>query len=50
MLFRSANNIAFDMIMGGECGLFSPDMLECFGLAKVDFFNVVEVIKMFEFQ
>ena len=45
-----ANNIAFDMIMGGECGLFSPDMLECFGLAKVDFFNVVEVIKMFEFQ
>lgn len=45
-----ANNIAFDMIMGGECGLFSPDMLECFGLAKVDFFNVVEVIKMFEFE
>ena len=45
-----ANNIAFDMIMRGECGLFSPDMLECFGLAKVDFFNVVEVIKMFEFE
>lgn len=45
-----ANNIAFDMIMAGECGQFSPDMLECFGLAKVDFFNVVEVIKMFEFE
>lgn len=45
-----ANNIAFDMIMRGECGQFSPDMLECFGLAKVDFFNVVEVIKMFEFE
>lgn len=45
-----ANNIAFDMIMSGECGLFSPDMLECFALAKVDFFNVVEVIKMFEFE
>ena len=45
-----ANNIAFDMIMNGECGQFSPDMLECFGLAKVEFFNVVEVIKMFNFS
>ena len=45
-----ANNIAFDMIMNGECGQFSPDMLECFGLAKVEFFNVVEVIKMFSFS
>lgn len=45
-----ANKDAFDMIMRGECGQFSPDMLECFGLAKVDFFNVVEVIKMFNFE
>lgn len=44
-----ANNIAFDMIMNGECGQFSPDVLECFELAKVDFFNIVEVIKMFDF-
>lgn len=45
-----ANNIAYDMIMNGECGVFSPDVLECFGLAKVDFFNIVEVIKMFDFN
>lgn len=45
-----ANNIAYDMIMKGECGQFSPDVLECFALAKEDFFNVVEVIKMFDFS
>lgn len=45
-----ANNMAFDMIMSGECGQFSPDVLECFGLAKEDFFNIVEVIKMFSFS
>lgn len=45
-----ANNIAYDMIMNGECGQFSPDILECFALAKVDFFNIVEVIKMFNFS
>lgn len=45
-----ANNIAYDMIVNGECGQFSPDVLECFGLAKVDFFNIVEVIKMFDFS
>lgn len=45
-----ANNEAFDMIMNGECGQFSPDVLECFELAKVDFFNIVEVIKMFTFS
>lgn len=44
-----ANNIAYDMIMKGECGQFSPIALECFGLAKEDFFNIVEVIKMFDF-
>ena len=45
-----ANNEAFDMIMNGECGQFSPDIMECFGLAKEDFFNIVEVIKMFSFS
>ncbi len=45
-----ANNEAFDMIMNGECGQFSPDIMECFGLAKEDFFNIVEVIKMFDFS
>lgn len=45
-----ANDIAFDMIMNGECGQFSPDIMECFGLAKEDFFNVVEVIGMFDFS
>lgn len=44
-----ANSIAYDMIMKGECGEFSPVALECFGLAKEDFFNIVEVIKMFDF-
>lgn len=45
-----ANNIAYDMIMNGECGQFAPDILECFALAKVDFFNIVEVIKVFDFS
>lgn len=44
-----ANSMAYEMIMNGECGQFSPDVLECFGLAKEDFFNIVEVIKMFDF-
>lgn len=44
-----ASSTAFDMIMNGECGEFSPDILECFALAKEDFFNIVEVIKMFDF-
>lgn len=44
-----ANNIAYDMIMNGECGLFSPDVLECLALAREDFFNIVEVIKQYDF-
>lgn len=44
-----ANSEAYKMIVGGECGQFSPDVLECFELAKEDFFNIVEVIKMFNF-
>lgn len=39
---------AFEMIMNGECGQFSPDMLECFALAKEDIFNC-EVIKVLKF-
>ncbi len=45
-----ATNIAYDMIINGECGQFSPDVMECFSLAKEDFFNIVEVIKMFDFS
>lgn len=41
---------AYKMIMDGECGTFAPDILECFSLAKEDFFNVIEVIQMFEFD
>ncbi len=44
-----SNAIAYDMILNGECGQFSPDVLKCFELAKEDFFNIVEVIKMFNF-
>lgn len=40
---------AYDMILNGECGQFSPDVIECFELAKEDFFNIVEVINMFNF-
>ncbi len=39
---------AFDMIMNGECGQFSPDMLKCLALAKEDIFNC-EVIKVLKF-
>lgn len=43
------NSVAYDMIIGGECGQFAPDVIECFKLAKEDFFDMVEVIKMFNF-
>lgn len=41
--------VAYQMILDGECGQFSPDVLECFKLAREDFFNIVEVIKMFDY-
>lgn len=44
------NQKAFDMIMKGECGQFSPDILECFKLAKDDFFNIMEVIGTVDFS
>lgn len=45
-----AHEVAFEMIMNGECGQFSPDILECFRLAKEDFFDILEVSKMFNFS
>lgn len=45
-----SNATAYEMILNGECGQFSPDVIECFELAKEDFFNIVEVIKMFNFS
>ena len=44
-----ANDEAFDMIKRGECGQFAPNILKCFELAKEEFFNIMEVIKMFNF-
>ncbi len=44
-----ANSVAYDMIISGECGQFAPDVLECFKLAKEDFFDLVEVIKILNF-
>lgn len=44
-----ANDVAYDMIINGECGEFSPDVLECFELAKEDFYDIVAVSKMFDF-
>ena len=50
-VYKSAysSEAAYDMILNGECGQFSPDVIECFELAREDFFNIVEVIKMFNF-
>lgn len=50
-VYKSAysNSEAYEMILGGECGQFSDDVIECFKLAKEDFFNIVEVINLFNF-
>lgn len=50
-IYKSAYSTdeAYRMILNGECGLFSPKILECFELAKEDFFNIVEVINMFKY-
>ncbi|MCI9337750.1 MAG: response regulator [Lachnospiraceae bacterium] len=45
-----SNDKAFEMIMNGECGQFSPDILECFKLAREDFFNIMEMLGTFEFS
>lgn len=39
---------AYDMILNGECGQFSPDVLKCLAVAKEDVFHC-EVIKMLKF-
>lgn len=44
-----SNSEAYEMILNGECGQFSDDVIECFKLAKEDFFNIVEVINLFNF-
>lgn len=44
------NEKAFEMIMNGECGQFSPDILKCFELAREDFFNINELIGVCEFS
>ena len=36
---------AFDMILRGECGTFSKNVLKCFEMAKLQLFKVVEDIK-----
>lgn len=35
-------DVAYDMIMNGECGLFPPDILECFRLAKEKLTDMAE--------
>lgn len=39
---------AYDMILSGECGQFSPDVLKCLAVAKEDVFHC-EVVKMLKF-
>ncbi len=39
-----ATNVAVEMIHNGECGVFSPKILECFDLAKEDLFQTSELI------
>ncbi len=39
-------NVAYDMIINGECGQFPPDVLECFKLAKEELFNSLEMNDM----
>ncbi|MCH5267676.1 MAG: response regulator [Lachnospiraceae bacterium] len=44
-----ATDTAIRMIEEGECGEFSPKILECFDLAKVEFGRVVELNEGFSF-
>ncbi len=45
-----SNEKAYEMIMNGECGQFSPDILKCFELAREDFFNIKELIGVCDFS
>lgn len=37
-----ANDLAIEMIHDGECGAFSPKILDCFDLARSEFFQLSE--------
>ena len=37
-----ATTTAIDMIESGECGVFSPKILDCFDLSKEEFIRAVE--------
>lgn len=39
------HELAYQMIMDGECGQFSPKLLECFDLAKEDFSCVADLLE-----
>lgn len=39
------HELAVQMIKDGECGEFSPEVLECFDFAYADFFEIVEVLE-----
>lgn len=32
----------YQMIINGECGVFSPKILECFKMAKIEFEKLVD--------
>ena len=44
------HTVAYEMIQNGECGQFSPDIMECFELANEDFFDMVDVNRIFSFM
>lgn len=44
------HTVAYEMIQNGECGQFPPDILECFELANEDFFDMVDVNRIFSFM
>ena len=43
-------DVAYDMIMNGECGQFQPDILECFKIVKEKLLNTVELNDIFKFS
>lgn len=43
------NEQAFEMILNGECGIFSDDMMACLQMAKEDFLHIVDVVKVLQF-
>ena len=44
------HTVAYEMIQNGECGQFCPDIMECFELANEDFFDMVDVNRIFSFM